>query len=134
MSAGILKAYMTSPHKRVARAVGFALCSGETTAFDALSAILSHRLAPEERVKLAWASLLAVEPDHRDAILEHFASEEGAGPPQAPLLSALDQATHWTAWASAEEIEAYAFAAFQTMPAHRQAAFIHFHTGQAVAA
>jgi len=63
-------------HKRAARMLGYVLLSDTPEAWAGLSVVLLARLTVEERGKLAFAALRALEPRHRQIVLD--AAEQGA--------------------------------------------------------
>ncbi|WP_147419670.1 hypothetical protein [Sulfitobacter guttiformis] len=55
--------YAKDRHKRAAKALGFVLTLGTSEAWSGLIIVLLARLKPEERAKLAYASLMTLEDD-----------------------------------------------------------------------
>jgi hypothetical protein len=56
-------------HKRAARMLGYALLSDTPDAWNGLSVVLLARLTVEERAKLAFAALSALDPDQRELVM-----------------------------------------------------------------
>lgn len=56
-------------HKRAARMLGYTLLSDTPDAWNGLSVVLQSRLTVEERGKLAFAALRALDPDQRELVM-----------------------------------------------------------------
>lgn len=118
--------------KRVARSVGYALLLSDADAWHGLPVILAARLEPQQRAALAYAVLRSLSDDHAVAVCNAVLPGE-AGQPIAPLFNYMDEAAHWADMAEPEALEAYCLASFNAMPRPRQAAFLEFVQGRAVA-
>lgn len=118
--------------KRVSRCVGYALWLDNTDDWFALPVIMRARLEPYQRAALAFMALQSL--DRGDAVLTaETALANGAGQPIAPLFSQIDEAAFWADLASPDEVEAYCLASFSAMQLPRQAAFLEYVQGRAVA-
>jgi hypothetical protein len=113
-------------HCRVARATGFALTLGDEAAWRRFAVVARARLAPQERVGLAWGALLALDPhevrDTAESVLELL--EGGAGAPLPPLLGLAPEAEAWAALASPGELAACGAAAFRALGPEAQRRFL----------
>lgn len=111
--------------------LGYVLTLGTQDAWCGLVPVLMARLTVEERANLATMALKALDRDDAMKATE-AALSAGAGQPQAPLFSFMDQAAFWADLAEREELEAYCLASFNGMSRERQAAFLdHVRGGQA---
>lgn len=133
MSGGkSFSALMRPEHLKTVRAVGYVLTLGDQNAWLGVVPVLVARLTVEERAALAFVALKAL--DHDDAALvAETALWRGAGLPQAPFGSFLDQAAFWAGMAEPEELEAYCLASFKSMAPTRRAAFLDHVQGARVA-
>ncbi|WP_422032228.1 hypothetical protein [Roseovarius sp.] len=105
--------------------MSYVLTLGTQVAWWGLVPVFKARLTAQERAALAFMSLKSMDRD--DAVMTAEAAlYAGAGQPQAPIFSFMDQANSWAAWAEPEEREAYCLAAFNRMAPARQAAFLEF--------
>lgn len=124
-------------HKSVARAVGYALTLGDEAAWQGLIIILVSRLSEAERAAFAFSTLSSLPDDHAiatvKAVLGVDLEGHGAGMPQAPLFSHMDQAAFWADMAEPDALDAYCLASFNRMAPARQAAFLSFVQRRAVA-
>lgn len=118
--------------KRVARGVGYALWLDNEDDWFGLPVILRARLDVRQRAALAFMALKSLDPDEAMQTAE-AALYTGAGSPQPPLFGFMDQAAFWADMAAPEELEAYCLASFNAMQRPRQAAFLDFVRGRAVA-
>lgn len=57
-------------HKKVARAIGYALTLGTESAWHGLTIVLMARLSDEERAALAYAALTSLGDEHASAVAE----------------------------------------------------------------
>ncbi|MEG3663074.1 hypothetical protein [Celeribacter halophilus] len=118
--------------KRAARSVGYALWLDSEDEWCGLPVILRARLDERQRAALAFMALKSLDRDKAMQTAE-AALHTGAGSPQAPLFGVMDQAAFWADMAEPEELEAYCLASFNAMQRPRQAAFLDFVRGRAVA-
>ncbi|RFP86345.1 hypothetical protein DZK27_14760 [Rhodobacteraceae bacterium 63075] len=123
---------MNRPHLKVVRMLGYVLTLGTQDAWWGLVPVLMARLTVEERAALAFMALKALDRDDATMTAE-AALDQGAGQPQAPLFSHMDQAAFWADMADPEELEAYCLASFNAMPRVRQAAFLEYVQGRQAA-
>lgn len=124
--------YAKPEHKRMAKALGYALTLGDGHTWEGFSALAMARLDEKERVSLAWAAMMALDPDHVEPVAS--AVLDGAGIPLPSFFAkVMDDAAWWAGQASDDEIEAYCLATFTAMPGHRQAAFLEYVQGKAAA-
>lgn len=128
-----IKNLITPPHKSVARSIGYSLTMGNESGWNMFSAVMLLRLDDQERVALTYAALRALQPDHVEDTLDAALGGSGAGMPQAPLFTHIDQATFWADMAEAEERHAYLLASFNRMAPSRQSAFLGFVQGRVAA-
>ena len=70
MTRSAISLYAKPAHRRVARAVGYALTLGEAHGWCKLTAILCMRLKPEEIAALAFAALMALDEDTARMVAE----------------------------------------------------------------
>ena len=118
--------------KRVSRCVGYALWLDNTDDWLGLTVIMRAWLEPHQRAALAFMALKSL--DLEDAVLAaETALANGAGQPIAPLFNHIDEAAFWADLASPDEIEAYCLSCFSAMQRQRQAAFLEYVQGRAVA-
>ena len=112
---------MKPEHKRMSRALGYALTLGDPVAWGGFSALCRARLTVIERASLAVAALRSL-PD--DFALDTSAAALGAtSAPLPAFLGGMEDARSWASWASPSELKAYALACFEAMPPKDQAAF-----------
>lgn len=124
--------FMKPSHLKVVRMLGYVLTLGTQDAWWGLVPVLMARLTVEERAALAFMALKALDRDDATMTAE-AALDQGAGQPQAPLFSHMDQAAFWADMADPEELEAYCLASFNAMPRVRQAAFLEYVQGRQAA-
>lgn len=111
----------------VIRALSFALQVGDSGVWDSLSGVLRMRLTARQRASLAWAALRSLDKEQAQVIAESVDSfPAGAGTPMNPTGDPLDEAKTWIRSASADEIDAYAVAAFHAMSDERKAEFLTY--------
>lgn len=116
---------MSISHLKAVRSFGYALFLGQESAFWGLVPVFTARLTPPERKALAFMTLKSI--DHEEAVMTAEAALfMGAGQPQPPLFSFMDQAAFWADLAEPDELDAYCLASFNRMRATRQAAFLEF--------
>lgn len=120
-------------HKAAARSLGYALTLGDAAGWSAFTLRVYASLSRPERAGMAYAALMALDMDDAATVASRALGDRGAGQPIAPLLSHLDEAAFWADMAEITELEAYCFAAFTALPAHRRDAFLDFVQGRAVA-
>ena len=109
--------YARDAHKRAARMLGYALTLGDSLGWQGFRKVISARLTETERAGLAFAALSSLPEDSAASVIE--ASMGGAGMPLPPLIEPMGDADFWADMASAHELEAYCWAAFQRMRPHR---------------
>jgi hypothetical protein len=118
--------------KRVSKSLGYTLWLDTFEDWDGLSLILRSLLTDRQRAALAFMALKAL--DYDQAVMAAEAAlSEGAGQPIAPLFNHMDESAFWTDMATPDELDAYALASFNAMPAPRKAAFLEFVQGRQVA-
>ncbi|MEH6646067.1 hypothetical protein [Sulfitobacter sp.] len=118
--------FIKPAHKAVARSIGYALTTGDSEGWGMFTAIVLLRLDDAERIRMTYATLQSLHPDHVEDTREAALCRSGAGIPQAPLFNRMDQAVFWADMAEADELDAYCLAAFNRMAPQRQSAFLHF--------
>jgi len=123
MSASFSK-LIKRPHLGSTRMLGYALTLHDYDAWEGASAVWQARLTETERAALAWAALRSL--DHDDAVTVAETALGGAGAPDAPLFSEMDQAAFWADMASPSELDAYALACVRAMATGRRAAFLEY--------
>lgn len=123
---------MDRRHLKVVRTIGYVLTIGTQDAWWGLVPVLEARLTVHERAALAFTGLKAL--DREAALITASAAlSTGAGQPNAPLFSYMDQAAFWADMADPVELDAYALACFNRMTPSRQSAFLEFIKEGAVA-
>ncbi len=120
-----------SNHKRAIRAVEDALTLDAADYWDGLAVVLAARLTFQERMSLAYAANLSLEPE--DAEQAFCAAHSKAGLPISYLFSVMDEAVFWADLATPEERDAYCLACFRRMRPERQTAFLEFVQGRKAA-
>ncbi|MGR3624873.1 MAG: hypothetical protein ACU0A0_01135 [Limimaricola sp.] len=102
--------------------LGYTLTLGDFDAWDGFTQFLIAKLKPVERGALAWAALRSLEPEHAEATAETVLG--GAEGPYPPFLDPMRDARFWASLASRRVRKAYALAAFESLSAKDQAAFL----------
>ncbi|WP_424989722.1 hypothetical protein [Fluviibacterium sp. S390] len=128
--ANAISKFGKAEHKAAARSLGYALTSGDADAWSDFTRIIDRRLTTQERAALAWASLRSLSPDIAEITVEAVL---GAPLPTYFAGQEIDAARHWAHWATARQREAFALAAYDAMPADRQAAFLSHVQGRGAA-
>ncbi|MCK0102535.1 hypothetical protein [Pseudohalocynthiibacter sp. F2068] len=122
--------YGKDDHKRVSKMLGYALTLGDERAWTDASVVFQARLTPTECGRAAAAFLLALDEDQAGEVAGMFL--HGAGMPQSPLFSPMDQASHWADMASTGERKAHCLASYNRLSPQDQAAFLqHVKNGAA---
>ena len=121
--------HITNVHTRASGLVGLALALGDFSAWSCVSGVWKLLLSTEERAALAYAALKALKPPQAEAVAQAVLGD--AGPPLAPFLNPLEDATWWADIASPAELRAYCLAAFDRLPPHEQRDFLEFAQGVA---
>lgn len=67
---GAMSKWAKDRHKKVARAIGFALTLGTESAWHGITIVLMARLSDEERAALAFAALMSLSDEHAAAVAE----------------------------------------------------------------
>lgn len=112
-------------HLTVARAWAHTLHLGNRAAYQGQAVILRAKLTPDERLRVAWAGLLACDDDEGARIARAvLGPSQGAGPPLAPFADVLDDARWWAGIASREELRTYVLAGFHALDPRDQADFL----------
>lgn len=96
-----------------------------------LSHFTSEYLNLEERALRALNALSDLEPWQAEKVAAKVL--DAAGAPIPPFLGGMDEARFWASIAAPSEIECYAAACFEKLPAARQSAFLGFVQGRAAA-
>ena len=109
----LLSKYMKPEHKRMSRALGYALTLDNDSGWNGFVTLAEARLSEEERAALAWASLRSLQPANADAVAKHVIGE--AGFPLPSYLGGMGDARLWASYASRSELKAYALAATEAM-------------------
>ncbi len=120
-----------SSHNRAIRAIEYALTLDAADYWDGLAVVLAARLTVQERMSLAYAANLSLEPE--DAEQAFCAAHSKAGMPISYLFSVMDEADFWADMATPEERDAYCLASFRRMRPERQTAFLEFVQGRTAA-
>ncbi|MFC3057857.1 hypothetical protein [Paenirhodobacter populi] len=123
-SGNIISRAMAPRHKRMSRMLGYSLILGTSEAWQAFGLIAAARLSAGERAALAAVVLATL--DHGEATSIAAAVIGAAGDPLPAFLGGMHDARNWSQWASAEELKAYALAAFEAMAPADQARFFHY--------
>lgn len=111
-------------HKSAARILGYALTLDSSPGWEDFALILRLRLSRRERVSLAYAAALALDPDDVRETAE--AVLRSAGHPVPPLYHEADEAAFWADSASPDVLRAYALASFNRLSPRDQADFLAF--------
>lgn len=122
MRRSAISLYAKTAHKKAAKLLGYALVLGTYGGWEGASAVWQARLTEAERAALAWAALRSLDRDNAMLVAETVLG--GAGAPDAPLFSEMDQAAFWADMASENELKAYALACFNRMSPGDQCAFL----------
>lgn len=116
---------IADPHKRVSRAVGYALTVGLPSHWNASAVVWEANLRPDERADLARSVLMAMSPDD----IAELAADllEGAGFPLPPFMDSPSGEAHlWSEVASRDEVQAYCLASFRALSAKDQVEFVSY--------
>lgn len=116
--------YAKPDHKRMSKALGYALTLDNDEGWEGFTLLACARLTEAERAVLAWAVLMAMEPDNVVAVAKNVIG--AADYPMPPYLDPLDDARHWAECANDEELRAYALAIFEAMSAPDRRDFVNF--------
>lgn len=119
-------------HLHTVRALGYILTLGTQEAWLGFIPVLKARLTLEETAALCFAAIRSLDHENASMTVEAVLSV-GAGQPQAPLFSLLDQAAFWVDLADPAELDAYCLACFEAMEPSRQHAFLDFFQGRKAA-
>ncbi len=120
-----------SSNNRAIRAIEYALTLDAADYWDGLAVVLAARLTVQERMSLAYAANLSLEPE--DAEQAFCAAHSKAGMPISYLFSVMDEAAFWADMATPEERDSYCLASFRRMRPERQTAFLEFVQGRTAA-
>jgi hypothetical protein len=102
--------YAKPGHKCAARALGYGLTLGDSSAWFKVSAIWQARLTPEETATVASVALQATDADLAQLVASHVL--EGAGVPLPTFDDLMSDARFWADIATPDERAAYAVACF----------------------
>ena len=119
---------MTPFHGRGAALHLIDLCLKDPSASVCVSAAeaLKDLLDLSRRAALSWVLLRSLGPRKASWIIDAL-NQCWGGPNTLPaLLNPLDEARFWAKLASRDELDAYAFAAFERMQKRRQRAFLRY--------
>ncbi|QOL82658.1 hypothetical protein [Pseudooceanicola spongiae] len=111
-------------HLGATRVLGYALTLSDEVAWEGASAVWQARLEPEECAALAWAALRSL--DHDGALRVAETVLGGAGTPLPPFLDPIDDALWWAAYASPNELEAYALSTFMALSQDKRREFVEY--------
>ena len=119
-------------HKGMSRTLGYCLTLGTPDAWCSFAQIAAARLTVGERGAIAAAALRSLP---AELVEEIAAAVIGAiGDPLPAFLGGMEDARHWSRFASRTECKAYALAAFEALPRQDREAFRRHISGQGVAA
>lgn len=118
-------AKISTYHFKAVKTLAYVLKSGTAGAWHGLVTVLSTRLSKQELKALALVVLEALDRDDASQVAEAVLYG-GAGQPQPPLFSYMDQAAFWAEMAEPEEIEAYLIVTYGAMPRSRQVDFLNY--------
>jgi hypothetical protein len=107
-------------HVKVARMLGDTLTLGAPEDWEGFAIVARRWLTQEERQALAWAALEA------EGKIEPVFPSIGSSTPRLSRGDPIEEAADWCNLATAEEIKAYAFACFLSMPPEDKAKFLRF--------
>ncbi len=120
-----LSRHIKSSYKRVARAIGYALITGEFEGWLRFSVIVTARLTSSERAALAWAALTSLDtPEQAEIVAEGVLRH--AGPPLPTFMDSMGDARWWASMASLNERKSYALAAYEALPLEEQMSFRNY--------
>jgi hypothetical protein len=106
-----------TPHATVAQAVANTLSLGDLESYTGLFVILRARLTPQERRRLAWATLMRCDDEEvEDVAKTVLPPQSRAGWPMVPLEDVVSEAAFWADHASHEELQAYAAVCLSRLP------------------
>ena len=108
-------------------AVDYAIYHHAPFAWHSAAKTLTLSLPPEVRMALALATLSACESEDLEIIFGSVTSD----PPAPVLLDSVSEARDWARFASNDELEAFAAAAFLRLPEKRQRRFRSWAKGTA---
>lgn len=116
-----VRARISAAHRTVAREIGIALLYGDRGSWSTIGRVLRGHLTADERVALAVATWLSLEPADLEAVLGQVAPEHVGAPLPSLSGEAMADARWWASRASDVERHAYAVACLAHMPpAERQ--------------
>lgn len=119
----MLSTLIKKPHLTASRVLGYALTLGDAEAWQGNSAVWTAQLSVEERIAIGRSALRGLDiPDVKAAL-------QVAGAPLPPFLGPLEEALAWARFASADEINAYAFASFNALSAAGRRDFVQYARG-----
>ncbi len=119
------------PHQQAGQAFDYALYTGGSEAWLTANTIWQDVLTEEERVSLAFATLLGLDGDTCEQVNSAAACSKHV--PMAPLLSAMDEASHWADCADYPSIKACTLAGYDRMTGPDQVAFLDYVSGRPAA-
>lgn len=112
-------------HQSVATAIGGALTlESDTTAWRAVTIVITARLTPIERACLAVAALDATGDVEFLEIVETLVPTRMVGRPMPPLAAVEDEARWWARATPLLELRAYLSACFARLPSKERKAFL----------
>lgn len=118
-------------HKSASQMFGFALKLDQIDTWLGAAGVWKIRLTDRERAALAFAALKAQTPE--DAAMTAEAVLGLNGSPLPPMISAMDEATFWAAWADPKCVRACVLAGYNSLPEKDQAAFLSHVSARAAA-
>lgn len=113
--------YAKGSHKVIAKMIGYCLTMGTSDGWVGFSVVARIRLTEPERAALAYAALNSLPPEQ--ATMTAAASIGGSGAPLPTFLGGVEEARCWAAFATRNDLRAYALAAFEAMEVRDKAAF-----------
>lgn len=112
--------------------LGYCLAIGTEEAWAGFRFVAMARLEEVEAAQLAYFTLSSLHPENIAKIAKLAIGS--AGSPAPAFLGGMEDARTWAAWASRDELKAYALAAFEAMSPRDQAAFFHHISNVEIAA
>lgn len=123
---------MNPKHKRMSRTLGYCLAIGSEEAWAGFRFVALACLEEVEAAQLAYFTLSSLHPENIEKVSRLAIGS--AGSPAPAFLGGMEDARTWAAWASRQELKAYALAAFEAMTPRDQAAFFQHISNVEIAA
>ncbi len=121
----------THAHHLAGQAFDFALYTDGSVGWLTAKAIWQDVLSQEERVSLAFAALLGLDDDTYEQVIGAVTRTNAM--PAVPLLSAMEEASHWADHADYPSIKACTLAGYNRMSPPDQVSFLDYVRGRQAA-